>query len=341
MKIGFIGCGNMASAMIGGILRQGIFSKDEIIVSNLTDEGRARSEKTLGVVTTLDNNEIVRSAKTVVLAVKPQFYEEVLTEVHDSLTTEHTIIGIAPGKTLAWLEEKAGLPLKVVRFMPNTPAQVGEGMTAVCANERVSQEELAEILKITDSFGCTEVIPERLMDAAGAVGGCAPAYVFMFIEAMADAAVADGMPRKQAYKFQQFMIGRYGIDKLWSVLLIFFFVIILLANAFYKVSKITYYAIEIMAFVLVVFAIFRVFSKNIEARRAENAKWLKFENSVKGFFKFQNDKFKQRKTHKFVKCKGCKKTLRLPRHKGKINVTCPHCHAQFVVNTGKKATNNQ
>ena len=87
MKIGFIGCGNMASAMIGGILRQGIFSKDEIIVSNLTDEGRARSEKTLGVVTTLDNNEIVRSAKTVVLAVKPQFYEEVLTEVHDSLTT--------------------------------------------------------------------------------------------------------------------------------------------------------------------------------------------------------------------------------------------------------------
>ena len=96
------------------------------------------------------------------------------------------------------------------------------------------------------------------------------------------------------------MIGRYGIDKLWSVLLIFFFVITLLANAFYKVSKITYYAIEIMAFVLVVFAIFRVFSKNIEARRAENAKWLKFENSVKGFFKFQNDKFKQRKTHNTV-----------------------------------------
>ena len=201
MKIGFIGCGNMASAMIGGILRQGIFSKDEIIVSNLTEEGRARSEKTLGVVTTLDNNEIVRSAKTVVLAVKPQFYEEVLTEVHDSLTTEHTIIGIAPGKTLAWLEEKAGLPLKVVRFMPNTPAQVGAGMTAVCTNDRVSEDELAEILKITDSFGCTEVIPERLMDAAGAVGGCSPAYVFMMIEAMADAAVIGGMPRSQAYTF--------------------------------------------------------------------------------------------------------------------------------------------
>ena len=201
MKIGFIGCGNMGSAMIGGILRQGIFSKDEIIVSNLTEKGRERSKKNLGVVTTPDNNEVVRSAKTIVLAVKPQFYEEVLDEVHNSLTADHTIIGIAPGKTLAWLEEKAGLPLKVVRFMPNTPAQVGEGMTAVCANERVSKEGLDEILKNTDSFGCTEVIPERLMDAAGAVGGCSPAYVFMFIEAMADGAVAEGMPRKQAYEF--------------------------------------------------------------------------------------------------------------------------------------------
>ena len=201
MKIGFIGCGNMGSAMIGGILKKGVFEKNEIIVSNLTEEGSKRSREKLGVVTTMDNCEVVKNANIVILAVKPQFYEEVIGEVKGYLTPEHMIVGIAPGKTLAWLEEKAGLPLKVVRFMPNTPAQVGEGMTAVCANERVSQDELAEILKITDSFGCTEVIPERLMDAAGAVGGCAPAYVFMFIEAMADAAVSQGMPRKQAYKF--------------------------------------------------------------------------------------------------------------------------------------------
>ena len=201
MKIGFIGCGNMGSAMIGGILKNGVFEKNEIIVSNLTEEGSRRSREKLGVVTTLDNCEVVKNVNIVILAVKPQFYEEVIGEIKSFLTPQHMIVGIAPGKTLAWLEEKAGLPLKVVRFMPNTPAQVGEGMTAVCANERVSQDELAEILKITDSFGCTEVIPERLMDAAGAVGGCAPAYVFMFIEAMADAAVSQGMPRKQAYKF--------------------------------------------------------------------------------------------------------------------------------------------
>lgn len=200
MKIGFIGCGNMASAMIGGILKKGIFTKEEIIVSNLTEEGSRRSREKLGVVTTMENRQVAESAKIVVLAVKPQFYEEVLGEIKDVLTEEHILVGIAPGKTLSWLEEKCGQPLKIVRLMPNTPAQVGEGMTGVCFNERVSEEEKQEICAITDSFGCTEVIPERLMDGLSAVTGCSPAYVFMFLEAMADAAVHQGMPRKQAYR---------------------------------------------------------------------------------------------------------------------------------------------
>lgn len=201
MKIGFIGCGNMASAMIGGILKKGIYEKEEIIVSNLTEAGSRRSQEKLGVVTTLDNKEVVRSTKTVVLAVKPQFYEEVLKEVQGELTPDHLIVGIAPGKTLAWLEEKSGKPLKVVRMMPNTPALVGEGMTGFCANERVTEEELTEIRTITESFGRAEMVPERMMDTVGAVSGSSPAYVFMFIEAMADAAVAQGMTRKQAYSF--------------------------------------------------------------------------------------------------------------------------------------------
>ena len=201
MKIGFIGCGNMASAMISGMLKKGLYKKDEIIVSNLSKKGSKRSKEKLGVVTTLDNHEVVKNTKLVFLAVKPQFYEEVLNEVKGELTPEHTVVGIAPGKTLAWLEEKCGQPLKVVRMMPNTPAQVGEGMTGVCTNGKVSAEELAQICEITNSFGRTEVVPERLMDAVGAVSGCSPAYVFMFIEAMADAAVAQGMPRKQAYQF--------------------------------------------------------------------------------------------------------------------------------------------
>ena len=106
MKIGFIGCGNMGSAMIGGILKKGVFEKNEIIVSNLTEEGSRKSREKLGVVTTLDNCEVVKNANIVILAVKPQFYEEVIGEVKGYLTPEHMIVGIAPGKTLAWLEEK-------------------------------------------------------------------------------------------------------------------------------------------------------------------------------------------------------------------------------------------
>ena len=201
MKIGFIGCGNMGSAMIGGILKNGVFEKNEIIVSNLTEEGSRRSREKLGVVTTLDNCEVVKNANIVILAVKPQFYEEVIGEIKNFLTPQHMIVGIAPGKTLAWLEEKCEQPLKVVRLMPNTPAQVGAGMTGACVNDRVTEEDLDQILAITNSFGRTEVVPERLMDAVSAVSGCSPAYVFMFIEAMADAAVVEGMPRPQAYKF--------------------------------------------------------------------------------------------------------------------------------------------
>ena len=201
MKIGFIGCGNMATAMLKGILKSGEVEASDMTASAKSDKTREKIEKELGIRKADNNAQVVDFEDVVFLAVKPQFYEEVLNELKDELTPEHTVVGIAPGKTLAWLEEKCGQPLKVVRMMPNTPAQVGEGMTGVCANEKVSAEELAQICEITDSFGRTEVVPERLMDAVSAVSGCSPAYVFMFIEAMADAAVAQGMPRKQAYQF--------------------------------------------------------------------------------------------------------------------------------------------
>ena len=92
MKIGFIGCGNMGSAMISGMLKKGLYKKDEIIVSNLTEEGSKRSKEKLGVVTTLDNCEVVKNTKLVFLAVKPQFYEEVLNEVKDELTPENSCV---------------------------------------------------------------------------------------------------------------------------------------------------------------------------------------------------------------------------------------------------------
>ena len=111
------------------------------------------------------------------------------------------VVSIAPGKTLAYFEENLGRRVKVVRCMPNTPALVGEGCTGVCANKNVKKEELEQVLALIRSFGVAEAVPESLMDVVVGVSGSSPAYVFMFIEAMADQAVAAGMPRKQAYQF--------------------------------------------------------------------------------------------------------------------------------------------
>ena len=114
---------------------------------------------------------------------------------------EQIIITIAPGKTLAWLAEKFGKDVKIVRTMPNTPAMVGAGMTAACPNEHITEEEMAYIRTLLESFSRVEIVPERLMDVVVSTSGSSPAYVFMMIEAMADAAVSGGMPRPQAYQF--------------------------------------------------------------------------------------------------------------------------------------------
>ncbi|HHV31441.1 MAG: pyrroline-5-carboxylate reductase [Ruminococcaceae bacterium] len=201
MKLGFIGCGNMACAMMGGIIKNQVLSAEEIIASNLGRAPLERAQRELGIKTAQDNREVVRQAEIVVLAVKPQVYETVIREVAETVRPEQVIVTIAPGKTLNWLTETFGKPVKLVRTMPNTPALVGEGITAVCANESVTAKELEEVCRLLRGFGRTEVIPEHLMDVVVSVSGSSPAYVFLFIEAMADAAVADGMPRKQAYEF--------------------------------------------------------------------------------------------------------------------------------------------
>lgn len=201
MKLGFIGTGNMAGAIMGGIIKEGIFSAEEIIDSDVFEPGREKARSLYGINVTADNKEVVEKSEVVVLSVKPQFYASAIEEIKDFVRDDQIIITIAPGKTLAWLEEQFGKKVKIVRTMPNTPAMVGEGMTAACPNKYVTEEELKDAVSILSAFGKVEVVPERLMDVVVSTSGSSPAYVFMFIEAMADAAVADGMPRAQAYKF--------------------------------------------------------------------------------------------------------------------------------------------
>lgn len=201
-KLGFIGSGNMASAMMGGIIRSGIFAPDDIIVSDVSETALQRVNSTYGVTITTDNTQVVKNSEAFVLAVKPQYYTVVIAEIAPHITDNQLIITIAPGQTLDGLKEKFGRnTIKIIRTMPNTPAMVGAGITAVTPNANVTADELDYACRILGGFGLTEVISENLMDAVVSVSGSSPAYVFMFIEAMADAAVADGMPRAQAYKF--------------------------------------------------------------------------------------------------------------------------------------------
>lgn len=200
MKLGFIGTGNMAGAIMGGIIQKGIFRPEQIIGADISEAGRRKAKETYGIEVT-DDNRKAADAEVLILSVKPQFYAEAIAEIKDCIKDDQLVITIAPGKTLLWLEERFGKKVKIVRTMPNTPALVGEGMTAACVNQYVTEEEKAYALKILDSFGKVELVPEHLIDAVVAVSGSSPAYVFMFIEAMADAAVAEGMPRTQAYEF--------------------------------------------------------------------------------------------------------------------------------------------
>lgn len=201
MKVGFIGCGNMASAMLGGIMKEGVVEKENLMASAKSEKTLKKIREELKITAIADNRELAARADLIVLAVKPIYMEEVIEEIADSVTEDKIIVTLAPGKTLEWLDLTFGKPTKLIRTMPNTPALVGEGMTALCPNELVTEAELQTVVEIFQSFGKTQVVTEPMIDVVVGVSGSSPAYVFMFIEAMADAAVADGMMRSQAYEF--------------------------------------------------------------------------------------------------------------------------------------------
>ncbi|MCF0122194.1 MAG: pyrroline-5-carboxylate reductase [Lachnospiraceae bacterium] len=201
MKIGFVGCGNMATAMIGGILKKGMVSRENLIASAKSPKTLDKIDKELGIRATADKRKIAVESDVLILAVKSVNMKEVIEEISIVIRPETIVVTLAPGKTLQWLNDTFGKPTKLVRTMPNTPALVGEGMTAMCPNDYVRPEEVVEIEEIFQSFGKTQVVPEPMIDVVVAVSGSSPAYVFLFIEALADAAVADGMSREQAYEF--------------------------------------------------------------------------------------------------------------------------------------------
>ena len=206
-RVGFIGSGNMAAAIAGGIVHKTLYAADEIIMSNRSTEKLQALHKGLGVVAAKDNAEVAATAELIILAVKPQQFPAVAAEIRPVLKAGQVVVSIMAGLTLSGVKEALG-EVAVVRVMPNTPAQIGCGMTAICADDQVPGALLAEVKRIFASVGETIVIDEQLMDAVSAVSGCGPAYFYQIIEAVADGGVMVGLPRAMAYQLAaQTMLG--------------------------------------------------------------------------------------------------------------------------------------
>lgn len=211
-KLGFIGCGNMGKAMIGGIINSGQLKASEIIVSDLNEAALKVANEELGIHTTTDSVALAKDSDVIVVAVKPNIYGIVLGQIKEVIKPSTIIVTIAAGISIGFVENILGEDKKIIRTMPNTPALVGEGMTAMCPNKNISDDEKTMIQNLLSGFGKAEIVGEYLIDAVIGASGSAPAYVFMFIEAMADAAVLAGMPRAQAYKFASQAV--YGSAKM-------------------------------------------------------------------------------------------------------------------------------
>ena len=200
-KLGFIGVGNMGGAIIGGILRSGKVQAGDIIGADKSAQNAERAAKQYSIEMTTDNREAAQNAAILFLSVKPQFIDGVIEEIRDVIREDQLVVSIVAGCSVSYLRKKFGEKARIVRLMPNTPALVGAGMTAACCSEGVSSEEMETVGELCRTFGKFEIVPESLFDAVTGVSGSSPAYVFMFMEAMADAAVLAGMPRAQAYEF--------------------------------------------------------------------------------------------------------------------------------------------
>ncbi|HOH89823.1 MAG TPA: pyrroline-5-carboxylate reductase, partial [Bacillota bacterium] len=199
-KIGFIGCGNMARAMIAGLLDSNIAVPDSILASNSTSGKLEAARKDFGIGITSDNKAVARFADILILSVKPNKYTEVIREIRNDVKKEAVIVTIAAGIKIKTVEAYFGKELKIVRAMPNIPAVVGEAMTALCCNGQVTEEELKSVYDIFSSFGLAEILDEELLDVVTAVSASSPALVYMFIEALTDGAVLKGLSRDKAYR---------------------------------------------------------------------------------------------------------------------------------------------
>ena len=197
-KIGWIGCGNMGGAILHGALESGVISKDDAIVYDIKEEMMDKA-KGWGAALGESDADVCGKCDIVLLAVKPQQAKEALAQCGEALDGK-ALISIVAGVTVERLRGMISGNARILRVMPNTPAMVFEGAFALCADNNLASEEMAAAEELFRSIGVVEKVPETLIDAVCGLSGGGPAYVAMFIEAMADGGVKQGLPRATAYR---------------------------------------------------------------------------------------------------------------------------------------------
>ncbi len=200
MKIGFIGTGNMGSGMIKGIISSKFIPNNNIYIFDLNKDKTNFFVDKYNIKSLNSEIEVVEKCDIIILAIKPNIYKMVLEKIKNNLNQKKIILTIAAGFSIEKVENIVGKDKKIVRTMPNTPVQVLEGMTAVTFNENINKEDREIVYKFLDSFGKSMEIAEKLMHSFTGIAGSLPAYVYMFMEALADGGVLEGIPREKSYE---------------------------------------------------------------------------------------------------------------------------------------------
>ena len=199
-RLGFLGSGNMAEALIRGIVLKSLWPKEHLIASDVSTERLSFIAEHLGIDTTADNRHVVTRSDMIILATKPAQVPAVLSEIADAVTADKLIVSIAAGVTLATIQSAFNKNIAVIRVMPNTPALVLAGMSCLSAGQYAGEDHLAQAMKVFSGVGEALVVDEAHLDAVTALSGSGPAYLFLVLEALSDAGVRAGLPRKIAEK---------------------------------------------------------------------------------------------------------------------------------------------
>ena len=197
-KIGFIGCGKMASAIIKGIIKSQFIDKKNIIASKSSPENLEKLSKELKIKIILDNKEIVKKSDIIFIAVKPSQMEAVLEEIKDCMTSDKLVVSVAAGVTTNFIEQVLNKKVHVIRVMPNTPALVNEGMSGICGGKYSTKTNLKYIEKMLLSIGKCIIVDESQMDIVTAISGSGPAFFYKVINEIARAGEKLGLEYEKA-----------------------------------------------------------------------------------------------------------------------------------------------